>query len=533
MTRLQNRTYNWASTASIPELERRALREPIVQQLLDGGSVIIYGGHGMGKSYLIRQLKRDLTAYSHVHVVDLRPSAKQTAEAFVGQLADKLQIALDPASAGTSEITILRRWLAAHPLKHLVLLFDEADGYLRDPLIGKGFFNAIESTRRNDADLRMGLLVAGGLGLIEVARDLASPLSQFAKRVFAPRFSQAEVAELAQLGGLTVKQETFDTLHLYSGGVPALSIRGLRELALAGEAASSVVAAAERLATLFGNLRSARASAGPIQPANFVQSVWTSLGEGQASDLPARIWRILRSTPTVETQRQLAARLDGRAQPSEIDSALHLLEAAGLLEVIETINGGMLRLVPSILSLPDPAQAAQQSTLRDQLRADLIAALRYIRRWGSTSFLRDKALMPEAVFQTAILITLASRGWTHVTQESEQGAGRVDVRASHPYFPDEGHVIVEVKRWPSNDYKEIQAQVESYRDDETGALATVMISMKQDLDAAEFNQTCFGGEATEAAFDALGPLILLERSTQRPDDAPMPIDHFLLKLVRR
>lgn len=502
--------YRWTSDSSIPVIDRARQRARILEVLLRGDGAVLYGGRGMGKSYLIRQLRDDLSAIDDVTTLYLTPDTLHSVDAYLDQLISALGLAGPIRTVSEAVET----WLGDNRGRRLVLLYDEVDGYVRGTAHGARLFDALEGARKAAA-FRLGILAAGGLGLVEMGRSWSSTFTSRAQRFFAERFDRAELVELAEPLRLSEPDPVLDTLYAHSGGIPALSVAGMRGLLEAAERTPrQVVSTFETFTT---------------DHADYIQLIWTALGEESSVDAPARLWRALRRDASIDDVETLQAQLKAISR-RQIDQGLDILQAAGLVEVGRRVAGRTpIALVPSILSLPDPGQATRHDTLREQLRDDLVAALRYIRRWGSTSFIREGVLMPEAVFQTAILITLASRGWEHVTQESEQGAGRIDVRASHPHH--DGHVIIEVKRWPENDYKDIQDQVESYRDDETAAMATVMISLKQALDADEFNQTCFANDATPV--DGFDPLILLERTSLRADGPSMPIDHFLLKLARR
>ena len=198
----------------------------------------------------------------------------------------------------------------------------------------------------------------------------------------------------------------------------------------------------------------------------------------------------------------------------------------------EEVFGALEAMVRARALEPRESMGREQAEdLRSQLRIDLTETLLLIHRWGAGCFLQHGTgeLMPEAVFQGAIAIALASRGWLTVALESQIGAGRSDVAARHPMF--DGAIVIEVKRWGADGYKTIQKQVESYRVPETKAMATVTVSLKQTLNADEFRQTCLENDGV--LLQSPAPLIAIERQSRHPDWPPVPIEHHLLKLPRR
>lgn len=105
---------------------------------------------------------------------------------------------------------------------------------------------------------------------------------------------------------------------------------------------------------------------------------------------------------------------------------------------------------------------------------DLVSALQRVCRWGP-DFYRPGGdggarLVPERVFCAVLGGGLCDLGWT-VEREAVQGSGRVDLKLTR-----RGQVVVvEVKIWGRNDYRQIQRQVEGYWAPDVGAGAVVMI----------------------------------------------------------
>ncbi|MEL6179444.1 MAG: AAA family ATPase, partial [Myxococcota bacterium] len=148
---------------------RQRLVTDIKDELLQGGSVALYGGHGMGKSALLTELEEQFNGQQDVCVAYFR-SAPRSIDHTLQKLAQKLAVSseldyLDP-------LIILEQWVTAHPNKQLILLYDELDTYISLPNVVT-FFSALENALQELEDI--GLVGAGGLGLLFLgARELGS-----------------------------------------------------------------------------------------------------------------------------------------------------------------------------------------------------------------------------------------------------------------------------------------------------------------------------------------------------------------------
>jgi len=95
----------------------------------------------------------------------------------------------------------------------------------------------------------------------------------------------------------------------------------------------------------------------------------------------------------------------------------------------------------------------------------------------------------------------------------------------------EGHVLVEVKLWPRNDYEDVHEQIQSYRHEDTKALAVVMICDRFMEDWVDKYQTkCLA--TVESVTDITSPPENRVR-VLRVAATPLPVTHFLLPVPRR
>lgn len=517
--------YRYDKEGSRPELPRRALRERIMDALLDGFGVELYGGHGMGKSYLIGQIRDDLASYPDVTVAVFQPPGQPvTAATCLKQIADALAIEVVVDGPTPTPIdAVIEQWLRENPQSRLVLLYDEVDGYVSAGEFARTLFNALESVRKKDQESRFGLLAAGGLGLVLLGTQWASPFVSRSKRIIAPRFDFDDMRELAlplELGDAA--DEILSALLALSGGIPFLVVYGMHALWKAPSDQRTPTSLQAAFAAFFDECK------------QFLHSVWSALGADDEFCLPRQMWTLIRAHEGLIDSAGLLQALHPKA-PNEIDRALDVLAAAGLVSIEGNVLSGRpasIRLVPSVLNLPVvPRVPAQAATLRARLRMDLAFILSHVQRWG-LSYFQQRGLIPEAAFQASIALGLASLDWTHIILESQLGSGRADITAAHPDF--DGQVVIEVKLWGRNDYEEIREQVESYRVPETRALATVMISDTQNLTPEVYRTKCLADEGTPLTELPGGLVGYSTETTARPEwPEVLPVDHFLVKLLKR
>lgn len=519
-TRRDRLMYRVDKERSEPELPRPDLRERIVDTLLDGFGVPLYGGRGMGKSYLIRQLARDLEANEDITVhTFLPPDPEITARTCIGQLAEALEsdAELDGPVLPSAQ-SLVTAWLKDHPTRRLILIYDEVDAYVDAGEFARNLFNGLEAVRKADAELRFAILAAGGLGLALMRSEWASPFVSRGRAELAPTFSMDEIRELAAPLALgEVEDECLSALFALSGGIPFLVVYGLGRL-YRDEATRSPAGLGIEFERFLDEHK------------EFVITARRAIGGDK--HVPRRVWTALHASGGLSDSARLLTSLSDLAI-DEVDLALDVLRAAGLVTVEGRVLSGRpvpVRLIPSILNLPHGAKAEPADSLRAQLGRDLGFILDRVRRWGMSFFRRGGQLVPEAAFQASISIALSGMGWHHVEQETQRGPGRSDIVAEHPDF--DGGVVIEIKIWGRNDYTEIASQVEDYRDGETRALATVMISDNRSLTAEDYRAACFAG-VVEALDDVPEGLVGCSTRTTSAEWATLPVDHYMVKLLRR
>lgn len=162
--------YDWQSHNPRIEIPRADV-ERIAESLLQGGSAIVLGGRGMGKSVTLHQVKKALEKDGSTRVELIpAPPPELTVRACLDELAEVLGV---PAGAQRSS-RILERYFSRDVPRRLVLLFDEFDRYAEkgEPAAvppGRGFFNDLEAARRDLPGL--GVMATGSLGIF-VVRDV-------------------------------------------------------------------------------------------------------------------------------------------------------------------------------------------------------------------------------------------------------------------------------------------------------------------------------------------------------------------------
>ncbi len=153
--------YDWQSHHPRIGIPRQAVAE-VAETLHDGGSAVVLGGRGMGKSVFLQQLQEALAQAGAVRVVLIpTPPPELTVRACLDKLADVLEV--EPGAIDSRKI--VDAWFAREDAPpRLVLLFDEFDRYATSRSSGnppgRGFFNDLEATRRD----------VQGLGLMAVVQ---------------------------------------------------------------------------------------------------------------------------------------------------------------------------------------------------------------------------------------------------------------------------------------------------------------------------------------------------------------------------
>lgn len=149
----------------------------------------------------------------------------------------------------------------------------------------------------------------------------------------------------------------------------------------------------------------------------------------------------------------------------DVDQALRLLVASGLVAVEGDLSYAWSHTVPvhlvaSVLNMALPPSDEPDAV--ERVVRVTAAALGPMRRFGRDFHDGNDGLLLEEVFSSMLAVVLAVAGLEKLKprRESVQAAGYADLVVDLP--DNAGHVVIEVKLWPRNDYTEIQRQVDDY-----------------------------------------------------------------------
>ncbi len=528
--------YNWQShrpQAEIPRAEVGRLSEI----LRSNGSAVALGGRGMGKSVFLGQLKIELERHSGTRVVLLEaPPPMLTVEACLGALARKLGVQRTPFDSREIFDELFARDDAP---KRLVLLFDEFDRYAEKGAPsaqppGRGFFNDLEASRRSLPEL--GLLAVGSIGVF-IFRDVLG--SSFLSRALHLRLRPLARADAEALAvpfaerGRPLTEDVLDALFLASGGIPAILTFGLQQLwQLDREVTARDVTVAYKTFE--------------EEHEEYLKDLLSAIRDPRLSDAPVGVWRRIQQGPGRIAREELEAAL---GKPSgmlklTLSDALRLLEAVGVIRLESSAvhdNPITAHPIASLLNLS--RGSAEEHDLRSDFLRDLTALLGKLHR-SSADFFRpgprrdgasaSKQLVPESVFAAHLGLGFELLGWRS-EREAQRGAGRTDLLLRRNGG---GEVVVlEVKLWGRNDFREAQRQIESYWTDDVAAGAVVQITDAELPDWAQrYRSECLeplGIDAEETALED-SPIRARFRCTSKTGDGlAVVVDHFLLRLPRR
>ena len=525
--------YDWQSHRPRIGIPRQAVAE-VAETLYGGGSAVVLGGRGMGKSVFLQQLQAALTQAGSVRVVLIpTPPPELTVRACLDKLADTLEVA--PGAIDSRKI--IDAWFAREDVPpRLVLLFDEFDRYATsqgralDHPPGRGFFNDLEATRRDVPGL--GVIATGSLGVF-VARDVLG--SSFLSRALHVRLTPFERSHAEELVRAFAQRESplsdgvFDALLLASGGIPALLTYGLQRLWELGRAAS------ERDVTdLYADFHD--------KHDEYLEDLLSSVADPRLSEAPQRVLERIRRQPGRIPRGELEALCRHVVGPLalKLKDVLRLLQAAGLVRFtgrFHVTDPVVAHPIPSILNLPAPSPPTPH--WRQQLFVDLATLLEKLHQW-SADFFRPgrgdagKQLVPESVFAAHLALGFELLGW-NVEREGLSAAGRTDLKLR--FNGAEESAVIEVKIWGRNDFQQAQRQVESYWTSEVGAGAVVQLTDTEIPDWPErYRRQCL-----EPLGVTIEPRVMSESSIRArfscrattADGLTARVDHFLLRLSRR
>ncbi|MCP4659056.1 MAG: hypothetical protein GY856_26910 [bacterium] len=525
--------YDWQSHHPRIGIPRQAV-EQVAKTLYGGGSAVVLGGRGMGKSVFLQQLQTALEQTGAIRVLLIpTPPPELTVRACLDKLADVLEV----APGAIDSRGIVDGWFARGGVaQRLVLLFDEFDRYAtgRDRSSGnppgRGFFNDLEATRRDVPEL--GVMATGSLGVF-VARDvLGSSFLSRALHVRLTPFERPQINALVQAfaeRGQPLSDGVFDALLLASGGIPALLTYGLQRL-WELERGASERDVTQIYAEFCDNHH------------EYLRDLLSSVADPRLSEAPQRVLDRIRRHPGRIERGELEAACERPNGPLALDlnDTLRLLQAAGLVRFtgkFHLTDPVLAHPIPSILNLP--TASPPQRRWREQFFRDLGTLLEKLHQWSADFFRpgrggEGKKLVPESVFAAHLALGFELLGWD-AEREGLSAAGRTDLKLR--YNGSAEVAVIEVKIWGRNDYREAQRQVESYWTAEVGAGAVVQLTDAEIPDWPEcYRQECLEGagvtiESRPTSDSPVRARFSCQATTA--DGMTAHVDHYLLRLSRR
>ncbi len=525
--------YDWQSHDPEVAIPRPEV-EKIAARLRRGGSAVVLGGRGMGKSVFLRQLCRTLEAPGLRALSVPGPPSALTVDACLEQLARVLGVSGEGA-LGTAEL--VDAYFARDDVpERLVLLFDEFDRYAEaggqvsaNPP-GRGFFNDLELTRRGRRAL--GVLATGSIGVYAFRDVLGSSFLSRAEHWRLGPFDRPTVGELAWPfveRGQALEEGVVESLVLASGGIPALLTYGLEEL---WELPHAPVE------------RDVTAAFVRFQQRNrgYLADVRRAFSDPRLSRAPQRVWELVLQSPGELLRETLedACRVPGDGLDLDLVDVLELLQAAGLIRVEGSVFADdpvRAHPIPSLLNLPTAAPPGKP--LREQLVHDLTILLAKLHR-ASMDFFRPgregapKRLVPEAVFAAHLALGFELMGW-RTEREAQSAAGRTDLKLRRN--GGEEVAVVEIKIWGRPGAKEAHRQLERYWTSEVTAGVVVQLTDAELPDWPEvYRRECLKEQGITAEAVPVGSTPLRARfavTSTTADGLAAGIDHLLLRRPRR
>jgi hypothetical protein len=525
--------YDWTLPKAPITIERSSV-DSAVELLLAGRGALLLAGRGLGKSRFVTDVKERLERDRSVKVLRYRepPAFEHSLSATLRKVTRDLGV--DVREVESFDVVLRMFFEANEGYDRVCLLFDEVDQYAvpdgGEPL-GRRLFNHLESCRQ-ELDGRLGILAVGGVGAYHLRSANASPFTARAKRLWLSPFTVDEIRQLARpflTDGRPLDDDVILALFNASGGNPALVTFGLQSVwHRAAVCVSDIVDAFGRFAEVHSD---------------FVDAFRRSAMSRDFSVAPELVFRAIAraggTIPWASLIAQCPSDLDAAAFVS-LDDTLDILACAGLIAITGSSRSDpvVARPIQSVLTLPMHVARSAPTSLQAQLVTDLERLLVHMHTVSPDFFHGKKGeakqIVPEAVFCATLAIALRQMGCT-VEREATHGAGRTDLKASHPVFADE-YAIVELKIWPRNDYEKIHSQVESYWSRDVTAAACVMIS---DRDAGgwadEYIAKCLAdGRLTVTPSVPQPPIVgSFDVRSTTPDGVPAVVRHELLRLARR
>lgn len=454
--------YRWQRQDPEHILPRDSLLSKIEVDLTRGVAVKLVGGRGMGKSVVLRQLEQRLGARPSTKVVRV-PSPPEDASlvGFVEDLARRLNLEINHRS-----LDAIMEGIDAEGIDQVIVLLDEIDQYVHiDGHLARTWLNKLEATRKEHAG-RLGILIAGGLGVLHLGHVLGSGLLSRAETALALPFDLDELESLAaplQTQDRGLDPTELQTLAVLSGGNPALATFGLEQVWASTEPPTRVL---ERTFAEF-----------PRRYPDFVRAVHDGVSHQGLLKAPGKVWRTIKDHAGEVPLATLREACSGDDPPVDVPQATQLLEAAGLIRLLGPPHNDPVRVhaVASILNLGDPIDGAEEPIERLLVHTEQF--LSQLHRFGR-DFHGEAGLLKEAVFSSLLAVALPMAGWTQTDRELVQVAGFVDLRVQLSPFGGTGHVLFEMKIWDRKVGEAEQQLFDYWRDDTRHGVVVVFGSQR-------------------------------------------------------
>jgi hypothetical protein len=480
--------------------------------VLSGKAVRLVGGRGMGKSVMLRQLETRLSFYHDTRVLRLAqpPLGAQQASDLLADVAMRL---------GISSAKSMADVLEGSNGKRVVLLLDEMDQYISvdNGVVARAWLNHIEGVRKQSRG-GLGVVVAGGVGLLHLGHLLGSGLMSRAQTVIARPFSSEEISDLA----IPLRERrTFDDyavrlLLAITGGNPALVTYGLQQLWDQDEKNDS----GSIIESLFGDFS--------VVHAGFIRTVERAVSREGSLTGPARVLKVVQEYAEGVPREILRAACEDDNPPIDLAQAVEILRAAGLVHLRGSLAADVVDVaaIASVITLT--TRTLRNGNQLADLVSDILSVLGEIHRF-SVDFRSKDGTVEEKVFSGVLAIALTMRGWK-CSREPKQAAGELDLRVDLPALGTGAHLLIETKIWPRNDYRNVQDQVSSYSVSETKGGLVVMVRVgKQDANwPHEYETKCL----SNITFDALVKPPNLVGHWRTNNTVPVT-DHVLVRIAER
>ncbi|MEZ4406197.1 MAG: ATP-binding protein [Polyangiales bacterium] len=504
------------------QLPRTALVDALYGAVLRGLGVRLVGGRGMGKSVTLRILAQRLREVGGTGVALIEgPPLAGTLTACLDDVAKALGV---PTGASSNLREVVDAATRTHGFERVVFLFDEVDQYVQrrvdnEPL-GRVWLNHVESTRRNDPRGRVGVVAAGGLGLLYLEHVIGSHFASRAETVAMTPLSREELVELAAPfadHGPPLPDGVIDAIQVMTAGVPALvtfALGALWPLSTAGSA---------DVLHVFKRFR--RSHAG------FIDDVRSAVTHPDLFDAPSRVLSHAQSHAGAVSRELLleACTSPDSSRSIPLDRVVELLQAAGLaaLDGHPDDDPVAVRALASVLT--PPSSRARAATVSDRFVAEVATVLAQMHRLAKSFYAKGRGLVDEEVLSASLAIGLDALGWD-TDCEPVQVGGFVDVKARLRDVP--GHFLIEAKKYSNDDAADVQEQVDHYRVSDTKHAVVVMfgdeIPAKTPWPDA-YTRRCLAGLTVERMSDR-PDLVAHLRAT---DARGRVTDHLLVAVPRR